>query len=105
MFKSFDKVNNSFNITNKLTKTSVAQTKSILLKADTGASRHYVRTTDTNILDNIQQNRNSIKVYLSNNDVFKSNMTGLIPVSGLSKSAKEAQILPSLTNTSLLSIG
>ena len=105
MFKLLDKVNNLFNITHKLTKTSVAQTKPILLKADTGASRHYVRTTDTNNLDNVQQNRNLIKVHLPNNEVLKSNMTGLIPVSGLSKPAKEAQTLPSLTNTSLLSIG
>ena len=106
MFKSFDKLNNLFNlINNKLTKSSVAHTKTVLLKADTGASRHYLQTIDTNILENVHQNTNAIKVHLRNNEVLESNRTGLIPFSGLSTSAKEEQILPSLMNKSLLSFG
>ena len=44
-------------------------------------------------------------MHLSNNDVLESTMTGVLPLQGLSSAAKEVQILPYLTNTSLLSIG
>ena len=106
MFKSFNYLNNLFNITSKtITKPSVAQTNSILLKADTGASRHYFRQQDAIILNNIKKVANGVKVHLLNNDILESNMTGTLPIPGLSTTAKEVQVLPSLTNTSLLSVG
>ena len=106
MFKSFKYLNYLFNVNStKLTTSSVAQIKSVVLKANTGASRHYFCQHDSSILKNIQKITYEIKLHLPNNDVLESNMRGVLPVQGLSSTAKEIQILPSLKNTLLLSIG
>ena len=106
MFKSFTYLNNLFNVnSNKLTSSSVAQHNSVVLKANTGASRHYFRKQDTSILKNVTKIKNGAKVHLPNNAVLESMMKGTLPFPGLSNKATEVQILPTLTNTSLLSVG
>jgi len=42
---------------------------------------------------------------LPNNEILTSNISGYIPIKQLSAPAQQAYVLPSLTNTSLLSIG
>ena len=99
------KLNKLFNTSNRFTNISVAHNNSIVLKADTGASKHYLRKKDATILTNVGRTDSSINVHLPNNAVLKSNISGYIPIRQLSASAKQAYVLPTLTNTSLLSIG
>ena len=99
------KLNNLFNINNQSTKNSVAHRTPILLKADTGASKHYVRKSDVTILKNVQNVAKSISVHMPNNEIIRSTTSGQLPIKKLSPTAKQAHVLPALTNTSLLSIG
>ena len=45
------------------------------------------------------------KVYLPNDEIFKSTHDAILPIPTVSTQAKEATIFPALTNSSLLSIG
>ena len=75
----------------------------ITFKADTGASRHYVRDNDKKVLDNITNN-NKAFVTLPNKQIIQSSSQGVLPIQ-TNTSAKTALILPQLMNNSLLSIG
>ena len=98
-------LNYLFNISNKLANISVAHNNPILLKADTGASKHYLRNVDATILNNANTNISSINVYLPNNEVLTSNVSGHLPIKELSAPAQQTYALPTLTKISLLSIG
>ena len=89
----------------KLLNSSVAHHKSIVLKADTGASKHYLRPNDAQLLTNINNAASPITVHLPNNDTIQSTTSGQLPFGALTDLAKQAYILPSLTNSLLLSIG
>ena len=105
MFIKPNILNKSFNVRNKLLNSSVAHNTSIILKADTGASKHYLRPNDAQLLTNINTVASPITVHLPNNNTITSTTRGQLPFKALTDSAKQAYILPSLTNSSLLSIG
>ena len=93
------------NISDKFTNSSVAPIKPILFKANTGVSKHYFRKEDSKVLHNISNDTSSTKVHLPNNDVLTSNKNGLLLTKGPPSFTKQAHIVPSLTNTSLLYVG
>ena len=101
-------LNKKFNIQNTFTKRpSVARPhpNPIILKADTGASSHYIRTKDTHILTKVIPTTNAVSVHLPNNATLNSTKEGQLPITQLDKNARKVHILPALTNASLLSIG
>ena len=75
----------------------------IVLKADSGASRHYIKPTDQHILQDITE-CTLAKVTLPNKTTLQASQQGMLPINTPSP-AKTALILPQLTNSSLLSIG
>ena len=99
------KLKRLFNISNKFTNISIAHNNPIVLKADTGASKHYLRNVDATILTNVGQIDSSINVHLPNNEILKNKISGYIPIKQLLAPGQQAYVLPTLTNTSLLSIG
>ena len=76
------------------------------LKADTGASKNFVRDADASLLHNVHTILNGPIAKLPNNTVIQATRKGYLPFSSkLHSSAKEALIYPDLKNASLLSIG
>ena len=76
------------------------------LKADSGASKHFIRMLDASQLQRVQQLLNGPSAKLPNNTVIKTTSKGYLPYpSCLSSTAKEALIYPDLKNAFLLSIG
>ena len=75
-----------------------------LCKADSGASKHYIRELDEDLLDNVVVD-DGPAVTLPDKSILKSNKSGFIPVPQLSQKARQAHIIPGLTNSSLLSMG
>ncbi len=98
-------LNKSFNIRNKSLNSSVAHHTSIVLKANTGASKHSIQPNDAQLQQNINSDASPITVHLPNNDIITSTANGQLPFGAIADVAKQAYILPSLTNSSLLSIG
>ena len=101
-------LNKLFNSTNNFTQNpSVAQSNicNIILKTDTGASNHYIRTTDATFQNQIKITINPVQYHLPNNMILASTQKGLLPVNVLTQTAKHAHMLLSLINSSLLSIG
>ena len=77
----------------------------ITLKADSGATSHYIRPEEASILTNVK-NVNGPNVYQPDQTTLKITKQGtlnLSPEFGIE--AQEANILPGLSNASLLSIG
>ena len=86
-------------------KQSVAPTKhTIICKGDTGASGHYFRESDVNVLTNVRKSPTQKIVHLPNEDFITSTKLGELPIPELSKTAKAVDIFPALTNASLISI-
>ena len=78
----------------------------VTIKADTGATHHYFRTADKHLLQNISPTVSSKSVRLPNNTIIRATEQGRLPIhSSLNLNTETVQILPKLTNTSLLSIG
>ena len=76
------------------------------LKADTGASKNFIRLLDAIALKNVRAILNGPKAKLPNNTYISSTSIGELPfTAALSQSAKESLIFPELKNASLLSIG
>ena len=76
------------------------------LKADSGASKNFVREKDAPALLNVKPLRNGPVAKLPNNETIQPNAKGELPFSTyLSPTAKESIIYPALKNASLLSIG
>ena len=76
------------------------------LKADSGASKHFIRQEDESECTNIETIVNGPAAKLPNNQyIFPSNSTQLPFSELLSEHAKSALIYPALKNASLLSIG
>ena len=77
-----------------------------LLKADYGASKHFVRIEDKSTLTNVHEQSDNKCVILPNNERIQITEKGTLPLSQeLSTSGKEASVLPNLKNSSLLPIG
>ena len=69
----------------------------MFLKADTGASKNFVRDTDALMLKKVHAILNGPIAKLPNNDVIKAHKQGFLPFSDkLSDKAKSALIYPAL---------
>ena len=77
----------------------ITHSQHITFKADTGASKNYVRTVYSSILTGIKTKSDSF-VTLPNEQVIQSTKEGNLPIV-TTKKAKTALILPQLTNSSL----
>ena len=88
------------NTTNKLL------SKTNLAKLDSGASQHYIILSHKHLLSEITKTYNGSEIQLPNNKKLQVlhkeqiNIHKLLPMN-----AKQAYILPNLTNKSLLSVG
>ena len=96
-------------ITTELYKTTVApppQRATITMKADSGASRHYIRPQDSSILQQKKHDPFGPTVQLPNSESITATETGQLPLSNtLSTEAKKAHVLDELLSASLLSLG
>ena len=78
----------------------------VVLKADSGAINHYFKKEDMAILNKVHKVSHKKTVQLPNSTNISVTHQGLLPLSNkLPDAAKMVQILPDLTNCSLLSIG
>ena len=75
-----------------------------IFKADSGASKTFVKETDAHILQNIETTT-GLSVALPDLSTLTSSKKGILPIPGLSETAKTAHILPGLCSASLLSLG
>ena len=77
-----------------------------ILKADSGATQHYLKQEDSVILENYTKINNGPTVSLPNNTTIQATHRGTLPLpSAISTAAMTAHTFPHLKNTSLLSIG
>ena len=80
------------------------QNKSIICKADSGATKTYLKPTDQNILQNINKVINGPTVDIPHGENMKTIST--LPLHNLlSAAAKQGNVLEELSNSTLLSIG
>ena len=81
-------------------------TTNIVLKADSGATRHYFSQQDSHILQNKFKVKNGPQVKLPTNEKIQATHNGIIPwTNDLTYKAKLAHVLPHIRNSSLLSLG
>ena len=77
-----------------------------MAKADTGTSQHYFKNTDPAIINKLQKVPHITDIQLPDNSTIETSHVGILLLhQSLANRAKQVQILPKLTNTSLLSIG
>ena len=78
----------------------------VKIKPDTGASSHYLRTTDSNVLNDIRITPVGPVVTLPDLSNIQAKAEGQLQLHPcLSKKATTAHVFDELTNTSLLSVG
>ena len=77
----------------------------ISLKADTGASGHYIAHSDSGKLENVTATMSPKNVLLPDQRIISSTHDATLPIPFLSKCAIQASIFPDLSSSSLLSIG
>ena len=100
------KINNTYYPT---TPSPVAHTKStsttVTLKADSGASKHFLKQIDAHILAN-RHHGVGTSVLLPNKEELHTTSAGTLPLSSvLPQQATLAHVLSGMSNSSLLSIG
>ena len=77
-----------------------------VMKADTGASKHFVREDDIKFLKQVSLLKDGPRAKLPNNKIITSSKQGNLSLSpALSAIAQHAIIYPELRNASLLSVG
>ena len=77
----------------------------VIAKADSGASDHYIRMKDANILSDLK-NIASKAIIIPDGSTIQATQSGILPFAPeLSQRAKTAKILPQLKSTSLISLG
>ena len=76
----------------------------VVAKADSGASKHYFRPQDINVLDNIID-EDGPTVALPDNTTLHATKAGTLPITGVSTLAKKVHIIPKLSSSSLISMG
>ena len=77
-----------------------------ILKADSGATKHFLKQVHAYLLRNLIPLQNGPKALLPNKTVITPSHSGNLPFSkSLSDKATQALIYPGITNSSLLSIG
>ena len=102
-FNNIIKLNNLF--TQKCSSVVPNISTTMTLKGDSGATNHYIATSDSELLTNTSSNTD-LNVTLPNNDTLQSTTMGNLPIPKLSSTASTAYVLPGfLSNTSLLSLG
>ena len=100
-----DKLNNTC-VNQTLTGIPPNLSSSICLKADTGASKTYVRPTDKKILQQRRSIANGPQVQIPNGANMRTIESGLLPLHTiLSDKARTGNVIDGLNNASLLSIG
>jgi len=78
----------------------------VIFKADSGASKHYLRDSDAAILTNLENIVTPRRVILPNNESIKITKQGTLPLSdNITMDGRKASVLPGLKNASLLSLG
>ena len=98
-------VNNLFTNKTSYCNTASIPQKSILAKADSGASKHFFRVNDSHVLDNVVDDTTGPTVMLPDMTKITANKKGTVAIPGLSMGAKTVHILPNLKSASLLSMG
>ena len=90
-----------------LNSTSVDNTNDCILKADSGASDHYIKSDHMTYLKKVTNLHNTTTpINLPNNTILHPSHKGELPFAPqLSNESKIAKIVPGLTNASLFSIG
>ena len=73
-------------------------------KADSGATKHYIREKDFSLLTDVQCS-DGPTVKLPDNSVLKSTKSGLLPIPNVTVEGRRAHIIPGLQSASLLSMG
>lgn len=87
-------------------KPSVAHSKpTVTLKADTGTTNHYIQPTEHTFLRQVQHSKHPVQVHLPNHTIRCNEKDGLLSIPTINAQAQRANILPALTNLSLLLIG
>ena len=76
----------------------------MIVKADSGASRHYFRDCDKHVLQNTVPTKGPT-VYLPDMSSLNATEKGFLPIDQLSRIASEAHVFKKLHSSSLLSIG
>ena len=81
--------------------------EAVLLKADTGASAHYLAQKDMHKLgiENVKLTTTPKLVQLPTQDIMKSSHDATLNIAQVSIPAKTATVYPKITGSSLLSIG
>ena len=78
----------------------------ITFKADSGASKHYLKINDMHVLTHMTDVAKSRQVTLPNNEKIEITKEGILPLNlKISAEGRKASVLPGLQNTSLLSLG
>ena len=76
------------------------------LKADSGATCHYLKNEDSSFLQNLTKLSDGPHATLPNNSTIQATHSGFLPLSDIiSPHAKTSFIFPGLSNESLLSVG
>ena len=96
------KIKNNFHCINSLVvpQSLPNQNNCIVFKADSGASKHYVRAVDKSTLSNISINNSKMMVVLPDNSKTDITQQGNLNLhSKLSIKASKSSILPNLKNS------
>ena len=100
-----NKIKNNFHNSNIVHVVHQYTSNFTLLKTDSGASKHFLKQTDTNILKSINKT-NPMSVILPNKKKLLSKTSGQLQLHpSITKPASTAHVLPGMTNSSLLFIG
>jgi len=81
------------------------RTYATVLKADSGATGHYLRTSDKAILQKLHPTTSGPTVRLPDHQLITPTQSGILPIPTLHDFACTAHIYPKLQSASLLSIG
>lgn len=85
--------------------TSTFHNKPVTLKADSGASNHFLTERDAPIFHKKKRVINGPPATLPNRQHIYPTIDGNLPLPSLSPNATSTYVYPQLTNSSLLSIG
>jgi hypothetical protein len=75
------------------------------LKADTGATAHYIKANDAGLLHALTTTKTGPSVRLPNNTTMQTQLRGHLPISNIPKQATQAHVFKDLQSASLLSVG
>jgi hypothetical protein len=84
---------------------ALVQPQTTMLKADTGATAHYIKQADALVLQNLSPTTTGPTVRLPNNTVMRPQLQGHLPITGIPKGSTKAHVFKDLQSASLLSVG